>query len=41
MAADSAIFATPSIQAEAKPVELNGPAPQWSDDYSNLLQVLR
>jgi hypothetical protein len=36
-----AMFATPAIQAVAKPVELSRPAPQWTDDYSNLLQVLR
>ena len=41
MAADPAIFATPAIQAQAKPVDLSGPAPKWTDDYSNLLQVLR
>jgi hypothetical protein len=41
MAADPAIFATAAIQAQAKPVELSGSAPQWTDDYSNLLQVLR
>jgi hypothetical protein len=41
MAADPAIFATPAIQVQAKPVELSGPAPRWTDDYSNLLQVLR
>jgi hypothetical protein len=41
MAADPAIFATPAIQAQAKPVDLSRPAPKWTDDYSNLLQVLR
>jgi hypothetical protein len=41
MATDPAIFEAPAIQAQAKPVELQGPAPLWTDDYSNLLQVLR
>ena len=40
-AADPAIFAMPSIQSEAKPAELSGSAPHWTDDYSSLLQVLR
>jgi hypothetical protein len=41
MAADPAMLATPALQAQAKSVELTKPAPHWTDDYSNLLQVLR
>jgi len=41
MAADPTILGIPAIQAAARPVELTGPAPLWTDDYSNLLQVLR
>jgi hypothetical protein len=41
MASDPAILETPAIQQQAKEVQLAGPAPLWTDDYTNLLQVLR
>jgi hypothetical protein len=41
MAADPAILQTPVLLQQAKDVQLVGPAPLWTDDYSNLLQVLR
>jgi hypothetical protein len=41
MAADPALLEMPAILQHAKPVHLSGPPPLWTDDYSNLLQVLR
>jgi hypothetical protein len=41
MASDPAILGTPAILQQAKEVQLAGPAPLWTDDYTNLLQVLR
>lgn len=41
MAADPSALQTPAILGRSKPVQLAGPPPLWTDDYSNLLQVLR
>jgi hypothetical protein len=41
MAADPAALEIPAILQHAKPVHLSAPPPLWTDDYSNLLQVLR
>jgi hypothetical protein len=41
MAKDPAALEVPAILQHATPVKLTGPAPLWTDDYSNLLQVLR
>jgi hypothetical protein len=41
MAADPAILQIPALAQKATPVHLDRPAPLWTDDYSNLLQVLR
>jgi len=41
MAEDPAALEIPAILQHAKPVHLSAPPPLWTDDYSNLLQVLR
>jgi hypothetical protein len=41
MAADPAALEIPAILQHARPVNLSGPPLLWTDDYSNLLQVLR
>jgi hypothetical protein len=41
MAADPAILDLPTLTQRATPIQLAGPPPLWTDDYSNLLQVLR
>jgi hypothetical protein len=41
MAADPVALEIPAILQHAKPVKLTAPPPLWTDDYSNLLQVLR
>jgi hypothetical protein len=41
MASDPAILETPVILQQGKAVQLLDRAPLWTDDYSNLLQVLR
>jgi len=41
MAADPAALKTPVLLQHAKPLQLSRPATLWTDDYSNLLQVLR
>ena len=41
MAADAAALEIPAILRHARPVNLSGPPLLWTDDYSNLLQVLR
>jgi hypothetical protein len=41
MAADASALQTPALLSRSKPVRLSGPPPLWTDDYSNLLQVLR
>ncbi|MCU1300373.1 MAG: rane protein [Candidatus Sulfotelmatobacter sp.] len=41
MASDPAILETPAILRQATTVQLPGPAPLWTDDYSNLLQVMK
>jgi hypothetical protein len=41
MASDPAILETPALLPQATTIQLPGPAPLWTDDYSNLLQVLR
>jgi hypothetical protein len=41
MALDPAILGTPAILRQGTTIQLPGPAPLWTDDYSNLLQVLR
>jgi hypothetical protein len=41
MASDPAILQTPAILQYGTAVQLPGRAPLWTDDYSNLLQVLR
>ena len=41
MAGDPAALETPAILQYAKPIHLSSPPPVWTDDYSNLLQVLR
>lgn len=41
MAADPAAFDIPALKKKARAIDLSGTAPSWTDDYSNLLQVLR
>ncbi len=41
MAADPAALKTPVLLQHAKPLQLSRPATLWTDDYSNLLHVLR
>ena len=41
MAADPTRLEMPAVLPYAKPVHLSGPPPLWTDDYSNLLHVLR
>jgi len=41
MAADPEALKTPVLLQHAKPLRLSRPALLWTDDYSNLLQVLR
>jgi hypothetical protein len=41
MAADPAALKTPALLQHAKPLQLSRSATLWTDDYSNLLHVLR
>jgi hypothetical protein len=41
MSADPAALQTPAILGHGQPVSLTGPPPLWTDDYSNVLRVLR
>jgi hypothetical protein len=41
MAADPTILTMPVLLSRTTPIQLTSPPPLWSDDYSNLLRVLR
>ena len=41
MALDPAILGTPAILRQGTTIQLPGPAPLWTDDYSDLYRILK